>query len=81
MVRGGPANRAVKRAKIFALTKVEQFSVSARIEWLFSGLQGAQEELLQPRCACSPQGPAACLHWKEAQEERHEKGLLHFARL
>jgi hypothetical protein len=35
MVRGGPANRAVKRAKIFALTKVnvtemEKISLSTK---------------------------------------------------
>ena len=52
MVRGGPANRAVKRAKVFALTKVKSKEASygatnVSVACYTTGVQRSQKELLQ----------------------------------
>ena len=78
MVRGGPANRAVRRAKIFAITKVRCAHVhpeSSHVR-ILTGFSRARQELLQHRREVGSQGPAARLQRTAPQEERHEKGEL-----
>ena len=77
MVRGGPANRAVKRAKIFAVTKVKCYKLEGNFNILISslGISWTSEKLLQSgRTSCS-QGTAVCLHWEETEEKRYEKSI------
>ena len=83
MVRGGPANRAIRKAKIFAITKVSGRNVrklrhydGPAARFFFAGISRARQELLQHRRARGPQGSAARVQRTPPQEERHEKGEI-----
>ena len=81
MVRGGPANRAVKRAKIFALTKVcrtfrrllSPYFFALPCTWcLHTGVSRKSQELLQfGRSSCT-QSLAVRVQRETAEEEGHE---------
>ena len=84
MVRGGPANRAIKRAKIFALTKVHRItrrlqsafnlSVTFRVSYLdaLTGVPRESQELLQFGCSCRAQSLTVRIQGQTVEEEGHE---------
>ena len=79
MVRGGPANRAVKRAKVFALAKVSEINVPyfdvVKQSGSPLGLPGSVQELLQPRHQTCTQSTAVSIHKQEVEEKGHATSM------